>query len=62
MMSCNPAIVATPDGQVGCLIGRLRMLGCVEFGARRILGTYPLNELSYWQPAKGPAYEKGQFM
>jgi hypothetical protein len=51
MISINPQVVRVPDGRVGCLVARIGMQGCVEFGKQRILETYSLAVLgyTYWQ-------------
>ena len=43
----NPQIVRVPDGRVGCLVHRMGLQGCVEFGQQRVLETYPLGILIY---------------
>jgi hypothetical protein len=47
MTPINPTVVQCPDGLVGCLVAREGLLGCVEFGTRRIVSAYPLITLSY---------------
>lgn len=43
----NPRVVQVPDGRTGCLVARLGLQGCVEFGAQRMLETYSLSILHY---------------
>lgn len=45
--SINPQVVQVPDGRIGCLVMRMGLAGCVEFGAQRILETYRLDVLNY---------------
>jgi hypothetical protein len=45
--SINPQVVQVPDGRVGCLVMRMGLAGCVEFGAQRIIETYRLDVLNY---------------
>jgi len=47
MVAINPMVVQTPDGRIGCLVARLGLRGCIEFGAERIVGTYMLSTLNY---------------
>jgi hypothetical protein len=50
MRSINPTAVRTPEGTVGCLVARHGLSGCVEFGQKRLLWTYPLGALTYLLP------------
>ena len=50
MISLGPQLVTVPDGRIGCLVARQGMSGCVEFGGKRILETYNLGILEYFQP------------
>lgn len=47
MKNTNPQVVQVPDGRIGCLTHRQGLRGCVEFGKRRILETYPLTHLMF---------------
>ena len=47
MKAINPQIVLVPDGRVGCLVHRMGLQGCVEFGQQRVLETYHLTALVY---------------
>jgi hypothetical protein len=47
MKLVNPQLVRVPDGRVGCLVARMGLQGCIEFGKQRIFETYPLNVLEY---------------
>lgn len=47
MRAINPQIVRVPDGRVGCLVHRMGLQGCVEFGQQRVLETYHLDALVY---------------
>jgi len=53
MIAINPCVVHTPDHRVGVLVGRLGIIGIVEFKPRRARGSIaismlvPLGELGY---------------
>lgn len=47
MKSINPQVVQVPDGRIGCLVHRMGLQGCVEFGKQRVLETYHLTTLSF---------------
>jgi hypothetical protein len=47
MGAINPVVVCVPDGRIGCLVHRMGLQGCVEFGSQRILETHHLTTLSY---------------
>ena len=47
MRAINAQIVRVPDGRVGCLVHRMGLQGCVEFGQQRVLETYHLTALVY---------------
>jgi hypothetical protein len=47
MIAINPMVVQIPDGRIGCLVARIGLQGCIEFGEQRVLETYPLTILGY---------------
>lgn len=47
MIPVGPQIVSVPDGRTGCLVARIGLMGCIEFGYQRIIETHPLGQLLY---------------
>lgn len=51
MRSINPCVVATPDGRIGVLTGRVGFDGCVEIrGSRFVVASVPLSVLHFYLP------------